>query len=109
MFGQVPETPSFPAASSASPQAMYDRVAESRTYGWSPAPATETTTGLGGSENGCDTAKVTSNIESAARISIKRFLNILISFLVQPVIMFSETRVCFYVHTVANRPSGLVT
>jgi hypothetical protein len=88
------------------------------TYDWSPAPVTGTTTGLagrlrsivlGGFENGCDTARVTSNIESAARIRIKRFLNISISFLVQPVIMFSETRVCFYAHTVANRPFDLVT
>jgi hypothetical protein len=79
------------------------------TYGWSAAPATETTTGLGGSENGCDIAKVTSNIESAARIRIKRFLNILISFMVQQVIMFSETQVGhYYAHTVANRHSGLV-
>jgi hypothetical protein len=35
---------------------------------------------LGGFENGCDTAKVTSNIESIARIRAKRFLNISISF-----------------------------
>jgi hypothetical protein len=60
-------------------------VAESIIYGRSSAPVTGKTTGLGGSlgstvfggfENDCDTAKVTSNIESAARIKIKRFLNI---------------------------------
>src|SRR5215210_6840531 len=64
---------------------------------------------LGGFENGCDTARVTSNIESATRIRTKRFLNISISFLVQQVIIFSETRVGLYdAYTVANRPSGLV-
>src|SRR6266498_2570057 len=78
-------------------------------YGRSSTPVTGTITGLagrlrstvlGGFENGCDTAKVTSNIESAARIKIKRFLNILISFLVQQVIIFSETRVdLYYAHS----------
>jgi hypothetical protein len=87
-------------------------------YGRSSTPVTGTMMGLagrlrstvlGGFENGCDTAKVTSNIESTARIRAKRFLNISISFLVQPVIIFSETRVgLYYAHTVANRPSGLV-
>src|SRR5215208_2652556 len=87
-------------------------------YGRSSTPVTGTITGLagrlrstvlGGFENGRDTARVTSNIESIARIRIKRFMNIFISFMVQQVIIFSETLVGFdYAHTVANRPSGFV-
>src|SRR5215208_4319244 len=82
-------------------------------YGRSSTPVTGTITGLagrlrstvlGGFENGCDTARVTSNIASTARIRAKRFLNISISFLVQQVIIFSETRVgLYYAYTVANR------
>jgi hypothetical protein len=54
------------------------------------------------------TRTVTANREMATSRLMKRLVYILISFLVQQVIMFSETRVGFYAHTVSNGPYDLV-